>query len=181
MARRERAGRSEPSFRNAFLLFVLRFLGILFVLSALSTLLSIQNRLGPLERGLALAAEQGARLFGAHVVRHGNSLAVGGRLLEINHECTAFFVLLIYASFLFAYPATLAERLLGLVQGAVVLLVVNAVRLAGLAIVVASWPEFFDYFHEYFWQVLFLGLVTVLAQTWLNRLAVPRELSVLPR
>ena len=114
------------------------------------------------------------------VERRGNAIAVAGVQLEINHECTAFFVLLIYASFLLAYPATALERLRGFLQGVAILMTVNLVRLTVLVIVIALWPPMFDYFHEYFWQVLFLGLTTVLAHRWLSTLSVHRDLLVLP-
>lgn len=160
---------------------MLRFLGSLLVFSALSSATSVQNHLGPLERGLAIGAAWGARLAQVPVERNGNAVTVGGMQLEINHECTAFFVLLIYASFLLAYPATTWERLRGFVQGAAILLTVNQVRLIGLVVVINLWPPLFHYFHEYFWQVLFLGLTTVLAHRWLSTLAGHRELLVLPR
>lgn len=167
--------------RSSFRRFVLRFLASLLLFSAASTALSIQNHLSPLEHGLARAAAWGASLAHVQVDRRGNSLSVGGYQLEINHECTAFFVVLIYASFLLAYPATVWERTRGLLQGVAILMTVNVIRLAGLVIVVDFWPQLFDYFHEYFWQVLFLGLTTVLAHRWLSTLSVHRELLVLPR
>jgi len=167
--------------RSAFRWFEIRFLGCLLLFSILVTVTSIQNHLWPVEHGLATAAAWGAAAARVHVERTGNLLLVGGHQLEINHECTAFFVLLIYASFLLAYPATPWERVRGFARGAVILMLVNAVRLAGLAIVVAWRPALFAYFHEYFWQVLFLGLTTALAHRWLSTLSVDREILVIPR
>ena len=170
-----------PSTSADFRRFVLRFLGSLLLFSVLSTAASIQNHLGPLEKGLAAGTAWGAGLVHLAVQRRGNSVAIGSVQIEINHECTAFFVLMIYASFLLAYPATMWERLRGFLQGVAILMSVNLIRLIALAIVMGFWPMLFDYFHEYFWQVLFLGLTTVLAHRWLSTLAGNRELLVFPR
>jgi exosortase/archaeosortase family protein len=179
----ERGAKSpvSPGQTAEFRRFVLRFLGSLLLFSVIVTVTAVQNHLWPLEYALAFGAEMGGKVAQVDVTRTGNSLSVGGFRLEINHECTAFFVLLIYASFLLAYPATIKERLRGLVLGVSVLMGVNVLRLVGLVIVVDIWPRMFDYFHEYFFQVLFLGLITALAHRWLGTLAGQRDLLAIPR
>ncbi len=170
-----------PATGREFRRFVLRFLGSLLLFSMLFTVTNIQNHLSPLENAIAAGTALGARAVGVGVTRTGNSLAVtGGFHIEINHECTAFFVLMIYGAFLLAYPATPWERLRGFLIGIVVLMAVNVARLIGLVIVVDWRPSMFDYFHEYFFQVMFLGLITVLAHRWLATLKVQRDVLVLP-
>ncbi len=166
--------------RHRFWLFAARFVAALLFFSVLATLFSIQNRLGWVERALAQCVAVGARVFHPGLRREGNVLVAGGYGIEINHECTAIFVLMIYAAFVWAYPARPWERVRGLLLGAAVLTAVNIARLIALVVIIERWPPAFDYLHEYFFQVLFLGLVTALANRWLGSLSVRREFLGLP-
>jgi len=169
-------GKEPPRFWH----FVVRFVGALFLFSVLATVVSIQNRLGWAERALAQSAAFGARLVYPDLRRDGNVLLAGGYNIEINHECTGIFILMIYAAFVLAYPARPWERLRGLLAAIVALTGVNVARLIALVVIVERWPPLFRYFHEYFFQILFLGLVTALANRWLGTLSMRREPLGLP-
>jgi exosortase/archaeosortase family protein len=89
-----------------------------------------------------------------------------GAALDINHECTGIFVLLVYATFVAAYPAAWTERAYGILVGIAVLMAVNVGRLILLTVIASRRPEWFVYFHEYFFQGLFIALLAFLASVW---------------
>jgi exosortase/archaeosortase family protein len=149
-------------FASIFFLFLLGF-------SVLSVTTTLQNRLRGLEDAIAGASTWMATVAGgAASVVDGHYISVGSMTLNINHECTGVFVLFVLASFIAAYPATLAAKAIGIVVGVVGLQFVNVVRIATLVRLVEFYPSLFKYFHEYVWQGAFLMLVTLYAITWVE-------------
>lgn len=154
--------RSIARFAILFFLFLLGF-------SVLSVATALQNRLGQLEAAIASFATWMAHVTGSSaVVVDGHYISVEGMLLNINHECTGVFVLFVLISFIAAYPASLRDKVLGMVVGVSVLSLINVVRIATLVRVVEFYPASFEYFHEYVWQGAFLMLVTLYSMTWVE-------------
>jgi archaeosortase B (VPXXXP-CTERM-specific) len=165
----------DPSFVGL----VVRFLGYLFVASLAFSLGGVHERLTLFQSTIAYGAAVGARLLGQTVEVDGPVIAVNGAsAINVNHECTGIFVLIIYAAFLLAYPATWQRRVLGILAGGVILEAVNVARLSVLAMIAARWPSLFEYFHEYLWQGIFVAMLALLVASWIenvNRQAlVPR-------
>ncbi|GIW41873.1 MAG: hypothetical protein KatS3mg076_2450 [Candidatus Binatia bacterium] len=155
---------------SSLLSFSARFFGFLFLASLLFSLLGLHARLLPVQTGIARAAVLLARSFGVPVEQHGAYISTpSGTSLHVNHECTGVFVLVIWASFLFAYPAGSGPRALGFLLGLVVIEGTNIARLATLAAVGSKYPALFDYFHEYLWQGVFVALLAVLGSWWRDR------------
>ncbi len=99
---------------------------------------------------------------------------VDGLSFRIIYHCTGLFLMSIYASAVWAYPATWLERLLGLVLGLPVLFGLNVLRLAALGIVGKYFPQYFDLSHEYLWQGLLIVFVLVLWVQWRDRIVTGR-------
>ena len=59
-----------------------------------------------------------------------------------------------------------AQRLRGISIGFVTLTAINVIRLAALTVIASRFPDWFAYFHEYFFQGLFIALLAVLASLW---------------
>ena len=76
------------------------------------------------------------------------------------------FVLLVYTMFVLAYPAPWVQRLSGIAIGFLTLTGINLARLAVLTVIASRYPGWFAYFHEYFFQGLFIALLAVLASLW---------------
>lgn len=149
--------------------FALRFFVYLAAASVLAWAVTLPERLGPLQRGLASAATWLARLTGSRSVVQGDEIAVGTLMVHINFECTGVYVLLILFVFLFAYPAGWRDRLLGCAIGVVALQLLNVFRIAVLVRVAEVQPALFEYMHEYVWQGLFLVLTVAYAMSWVER------------
>jgi len=155
-------GGTQPTFAG----FAVRLLAYLFATSLLFSLAGLHLYLVPVQSAIASVVTAGANLLGGDVRVYGPIIDVTRIKLEVNHECTAVFVLLVYAAFVLAYPAPWKSRLLGIVVGAVVLTAVNISRLIALTLIAQSRPELFNYLHEYFFQGVFIALLAVLASLW---------------
>jgi archaeosortase B (VPXXXP-CTERM-specific) len=108
----------------------------------------------------------GANLLGAGAEVESTIIRARYAALDINHECTGIFVLLVYAMFVLAYPAPWGHRVSGIAIGFGVLMAINLGRLVVLTLIASNYPSWFAYFHEYFFQGLFIALLAFLASLW---------------
>ena len=163
---------------RAFYVLVARFLSYLFLASLAFSMGKAHEYLEPMQVAIASGAAMGARVFGDPAKADGPYIAIqDSPAIFINHECTGVFVLVIYASFLLAYPATWLWRGIGIVVGGIILEAVNVLRLAFLAVIAFRWPDLFEYFHEYVWQGIFVALLALLVAVWID--SVNRQAVVL--
>jgi len=151
------------------LVFALRFFACLLLFSLLFWALSLHERLGPLQRTIAGASAVLARAAGGQVYAEADNMAVGNLVMNINHECTGVFVVMLFASFVLAYPTSWRARLGGLGAGIPLFFAVNVLRLATLARIVEIYPDAFLYLHEYVWQGILTVVVLVGAIAWAER------------
>jgi len=158
-----RDGAEKPP---TFTAFAIRLLAYLFAVSLFFSLGELHLRMGPLQRGIAATVTAGGNALGAQATRNGTVIRLEQTALDINHECTGVFVLLVYATFVFAYPAPWRERLYGVTLGLIVLMGINVARLIALVVIASRSPGWFAYFHEYFFQGLFIALLAFLASMW---------------
>jgi archaeosortase B (VPXXXP-CTERM-specific) len=151
---------------SPFAAFALRLLAYLFVVSLFFSLGGLHQRLGPVQRAIASVVVAGANLLGANGTVVGSVIRLDSAALDINHECTGIFVLLVYSTFVLAYPASWKQRLSGTAVGIVTLMGVNIARLVLLTVIASRYPDWFAYFHEYFFQGVFIALLAFLASIW---------------
>lgn len=146
--------------------FVVRLLVYLFLVSLLFSIVQLHLHMQPLQEVMAALVGAGANLFGAQAEVNGTIIKAQHAALEINHECTGVFVLLVYAMFVLAYPAPWWQRFTGIAVGTTVLTAINIARLIALTLIASRYPDWFGYFHEYFFQGLFIALLAILASVW---------------
>lgn len=149
--------------------FGLRFFALLLLSSAAFWQFGLHQALGPLQEWMASAAAALARAAGGEVTVEGDLIVIDALILHINHECTGIFVLMLFASFVLAYPAGNGYRAVGLLIGIPLFFGVNVIRIATLARIVEVYPGAFFYFHEYVWQGVFLVIVLVSSIAWAER------------
>jgi exosortase/archaeosortase family protein len=149
--------------------FGVRFFALLVLVSIFAWLVSLPDRLGPVQRLLAGGGTWIAGLTGGTGKAIGDQINVGRLALDINFECTGVYVVLVLFVFLFAYPASWSSRLLGAAIGVVALEIINVLRIAFLVRIAEIAPDLFIYFHEYVWQGVFLVLVIAYAMSWVER------------
>ena len=107
-------------------------------------------------------------VFGMPIVARGEYLFADGLSVWIVPECTPVFMILIFAVFLFSFPATPADRIQGLLAGMLFLTAANTLRL-GLTIALGSAvPSWFNYFHAYIGQIWTILIVLVTCHVWVR-------------
>lgn len=149
--------------------FGVRFFSYLLLSSVVFWWFSLHLALGPVQRAMAWTGALLGRLAGGAMVATGDHIVIETLTLHINHECTGIFVLMLFASFVLAYPTSWRSRLLGLGIGLPALFAINVFRLGTLARLVEIYPGAFFYFHEYVWQGVFMVVVLVGAIAWAER------------
>ena len=164
--RPERPATPPPERPPTFAGFVVRLLLYLFLSSLAFSLGGVHQRMGPIQEAMAKIVAAGANLLGADASVDGSIVRARHAALEINHECTGVFVLLVYSMFVLAYPAPWPQRASGIAIGLSTLTAINIARLIVLTLIASKYPDWFAYFHEYFFQGLFIALLAILALTW---------------
>ena len=149
--------------------FGIRFFACLLFFSVVFWAFSLHLHLEPVQSAIAWLSVRLQHLVGGDAQVQGTNIVINTMVLNVNHECTGIFVVLLFASFVLAYPAPPLARIGGLGLGVPLLLFVNVVRLATLARIVEVYPDAFFYFHEYVWQGLFMVLVLVGSISWAER------------
>jgi len=108
------------------------------------------------------------RVLGIQPTVHGVFVSAGGFGAEIITECSAIYMLILFSSFVLAYPTTLKNKAIGLLFGIPFLFAVNTLRLV-LGFIAGMWrPDLFEYIHVYLWQTIIIILVFVTCLTWLH-------------
>lgn len=145
----------------------LRFalLSVLFLLAAIR----LEPYLGPLHRFTARLSGALLSWFGLAPRIAGDIVTLSGFSVRIVTECTPLYPILLYASFLFARPASWRRRLPALVVGVGVLTLANALRIALVTAIGLRVPWLFDLAHVYLGQVAMLMLTLGASLWWLRR------------
>lgn len=124
----------------------------------------------PFTRLIATLAHAVLQTIGAKSWVSGAFVGIPGFAVEIKNNCNAIYEIGLYGAAIFAYPATLRQRTLGLLIGGSLLYLVNLIRVLTLIALGRYWPEGFQFAHLYLWQALFLALVAVCWIGWTTRL-----------
>ena len=95
---------------------------------------------------------------------------MSGFAVDIRSNGNAIYEVGLYAAAVWAYPASLSDRLIGTLVGAGVLYVVNFVRILTLVAAGVLQPSWFEATHLYVWQVLFLLVVATCWIGWVSRI-----------
>jgi exosortase/archaeosortase family protein len=109
------------------------------------------------------------RLSGLHVVRDSNTIYLAHSTWIVSTECTAIFTMLIFSSFVLAYPATGRAKGIAVVAGLPFIFGANIARLFIMAWIDRLSPQYSGHFHNYVWQVAFIIMVVFMWLVWLDK------------
>ena len=122
-----------------------------------------------------------ARVSGVLLNVIGQKVSVAGTVISstrfavnINNGCNGVEAMLILLASIVAFPATPKAKLIGLGLGAVVVQVLNAVRIITLYLLGAYQPRLFDLFHTAVWQIAIILVAVIFFLQWSARVA-PRR------
>lgn len=137
--------------------------------------------LGPVERHVILPFTAGIaevctwliRLFDDDAIAYGKVIqsASTGFAVSIERGCNGVEALIILAAAIFAFPATMKQRLIGFAIGFVAIQSLNLVRIISL-FYLGQWSMvWFEWFHLYLWQALIILDALVVWLLWLRWLS----------
>jgi len=86
----------------------------------------------------------------------------------IDAGCLALEPAAIYLSSVLAFPSTFRKKWQGLIVGVFFLLTLNLLRIIGLVLIQKYFPDWFDFMHYEFFQVLFLVLAVLAWFIWIR-------------
>ncbi len=150
-------------------------LTLLLLLSAVGALFQLGIEfVAPIQRQLSLATAWVIDVllgsYGNESFRHGDTLTFQGFSVRIIGECTGMVEFALLAAFMLAFPARWKEKLRGIVLGGLGIDLFNLIRIVGLLVLGAKAPEYFSFFHIYFWQVTAIGMISAIFLVWTRSL-----------
>ncbi len=86
--------------------------------------------------------------------------------IQIIRECTAVHPIMIYAAAVVAYPCRWRPKVLGIVVGALTILLINQFRLVSLCYIGYWYPDMFETAHMLVWQSLIIFVTVLLWVMW---------------
>ena len=171
MHNQQQGGRPIPLMRVA-LIFIASVLGFHLIEWFILPVQAIY----PLQKATADVVSFLLNLIGIQAICSGVMVTLPHAHWEVAIECTSLSALIVFASFVIAYPSTIKSKLIGTFVGLTVLVLSNMLRLVLLGWATAYIPQVSHYLHDYVWQIGFLILVAVLWIAWID-LVVKREHS----
>jgi exosortase/archaeosortase family protein len=105
-------------------------------------------------------------LSGLQALRIEKIIYIANDTWKVTTECTALFIMVIYSSFIVAYPSSLKEKGIAFLIGLPFIFAANITRLFVMAWIDKLKPEWSRGFHGYGWQVGFIIMVVVMWMLW---------------
>ena len=111
---------------------------------------------------------------GLHAVQDGVNIYLANTHWIMTPECTALSAIVVFLSFVIAYPASLKSKGIAIATGVPFLVAANTLRLFTLAWATKLFNNLAHLFHDYIWQIAFLILIAIMWLVWIE-LVVNRE------
>ena len=97
---------------------------------------------------------------------HGTQINLDGFSVNVISECSAVHLIVLYAAFIYTYPAPRVRKWIGLIVGAAMLFVINVIRIAAVTLTGRYFPHMFEVVHIYFGQLGMLSAVVFICLIW---------------
>lgn len=161
--------------QRAQVLFLVKFFAILIAAYLLIAWNPVNDHvIVPFTVGVAQVSGALLNIIGQHVSVTGTVISSPRFGVNINNGCNGVEAMLILLASIVAFPATLRARATGLALGAVVVQLLNAVRIVTLYLLGAYQPRLFDMFHTAVWQILVILSAIAFFLIWSARVAPAR-------
>jgi len=109
-------------------------------------------------------------IFGWETKTIGNTIDSNALTLNVKTGCDGLEAMAMFSSGVIAYTASLAHKFRGLLYGIAFLFALNIIRILHLYVTGVYMPTYFEFFHQNFWQIVFIFLSIVLWAFWINRI-----------
>lgn len=168
----------EPTFGNKqFLKIGFLFCSIVVLLDLIVWYLGRKEYLAFLDIFTSQIITALIQLSGLSATMESNTIFLTNSVWLVATECTAIFIMLIYASFIFVYPASIRSKGIALLAGIPFIFGANILRLFCMAWIDYLKPQYSEYFHQYIWQVVFIVMVIFMWLIWIEKV-VTRETKI---
>lgn len=128
----------------------------------------------PLTSGIAKVSGSLLQMMGEKVTITGTTIRGPRFGVNINNGCNGVEAMLILLASIFAFPATMKARAVGLLLGAIVVQILNFIRIITLYLLGAYQPRLFDLFHTAVWQIVIILAAIGFFLFWSARVAPAR-------
>ena len=136
-------------------MFVAKFCGVMFGLYAVIALNQVNDRvIVPFTEVVASGAAGLLSIFESGVWAAGTVMRSSQFALDVRNGCNGVEAVILLAAAIFAFPATLRSRLIGVITASVAIQLLNLVRLSSLFWLGEHYRRIFDVFHVAVWQSL---------------------------
>ena len=156
-------------------LFLVKFFAVLIGAYLLIAWNPVNDRaIVPLTAGIAKVSGWLLQMMGEDV-RVAGTMITGPRFgVNINNGCNGVEAMLILLASIFAFPASMKARVVGLFLGAIVVQILNFIRIITLYLLGAYQPRLFDLFHTAVWQIVIILAAIGFFLVWSARVAPAR-------
>ncbi len=156
-------------------LFLVKFFAILIAAYLLIAWNPVNdNVIVPFTAAIARSSGSLLRMMGEDVKVIGTTISSHLFGVNINNGCNGVEAMLILLASIVAFPASLKARAAGLFLGAVVVQILNAIRIITLYLLGAYQPRLFDLFHTAVWQIVIIMAAIGFFLVWSARVAPAR-------
>ena len=156
-------------------LFLVKFFGVLLAAYLLIAWNPVNdNVIVPFTAAIARASGALLHMMGEPVTTSGTVISSSRFGVNINNGCNGVEAMLILLASIVAFPATMKARAAGLALGAIVVQILNFVRIISLYLLGAYHPRVFDLFHTAVWQIVIILAAIGFFLAWSARVAPAR-------
>jgi exosortase H (IPTLxxWG-CTERM-specific) len=156
-------------------LFLVKFFGVLLAAYLLIAWNPVNDRvIVPFTSAIAAGSGAILKTMGEPVTVSGTTIASSRFGVNINNGCNGVEAMLILLASIIAFPASMKARAAGLFLGAIVVQILNAIRIISLYLLGAYHPRLFDLFHTAVWQIVIILAAIGFFLVWSARVAPPR-------
>lgn len=156
-------------------LFLVKFFAVLIGAYLLIAWNPVNDRaIVPLTAGIAKVSGSILQAIGENVRVAGTTITSPRFGVNINNGCNGVEAMLILLASIVAFPASMKARAVGLLLGAVVVQVLNFIRIITLYLLGAYQPRLFDLFHTAVWQIVIILAAIGFFLVWSARVAPAR-------
>jgi exosortase H (IPTLxxWG-CTERM-specific) len=156
-------------------LFLVKFFAVLVAAYLLIAWTPVNdNVIVPFTEGIARVSGSLLQMMGEKVTVSGTSIVSSRFGVNINNGCNGVEAMLILLASIVAFPASMKARAAGLFLGAIVVQILNAIRIITLYLLGAYHPRLFDLFHTAVWQIVIIMAAIGFFLVWSARVAPAR-------
>jgi len=109
-------------------------------------------------------------IFGYETTAVGTSVVSERITVNVKTGCDGIEAMALFVSGVTAYTAPKGYKIKGIIAGVSFLFFMNLVRIVHLWLCGFYLPEYFEFFHQNFWQIVFILISIITWALWINRI-----------